>query len=200
MIRRAALATLALLALGCDPEVGPGTYFCGPELFCPPSLACDPVTYTCELPGTVEAFSCPDGSQDEEPDDATDTASDLGRLTCNYTSAPVARCIASATDVDYVAFSIEECFGSDPHLDIQLRFPVAAAPLEVDVLDADGAVVGSGQLCTPSENFTGMEWLCVLLPPTPGAYFVRVRATGEANCSGDCAFNQYLLYIGYPVA
>lgn len=200
MIRRALVAALAVLALACDPDIGAGTYFCGPELFCPPSLVCDPGTYTCELPSSVQPFACPEGTQDQEPDDSIEQASDLARLDCNYNVEPLARCIASAADVDYVTFSIDECYGSDPHLNLQIRFPVAVAPLELDVLDEDGAVIGSGETCTPSEDFTGMEWVCLLLPPTPGTYVLRVRATGEANCSGDCAFNQYLLYIGYPLA
>jgi len=198
---RCAVGLLALLAAsGCDPEIGTGTYFCGPELFCPPNLECNPNDFTCELPGSFEAFSCPSGSQSSEPNESTSEALEIGELACNLTGAPRTLCISDFDDVDYVSFEVGDCFGSDPHVEVEIRYPVAMAPLSFDIVDENDDVITTGEPCTPDQNFTGMDWMCAQLPPTPGRYFVRVRATGDADCDGECRFNQYLLYVRFPVA
>ena len=62
------------LGTGCEPEIGTGTYYCGPAEFCPPSLACDQLTYTCVAPVLADPFLCPEESETWEPDDDLQTA------------------------------------------------------------------------------------------------------------------------------
>jgi len=199
-MRGALLFAVVGLAVGCTPEIGAGTYFCGPELLCPPDLACDPNTYTCETPGSFDPFSCPSGSESFEPDDTISTARELGRLVCNFGSEYGPLCIDDFTDTDLISFEIGNCAGDDPHVEVEIRFPVAMAPLQVDVLDEDEAVVATGASCTPQSNFSGMEWVCAELPPVEGTYFIRVRARGDIDCDGECPHNLYQLFVRYPLA
>ncbi len=200
-MRAALYFSVVALAAGCTPEIGAGTYFCGPELFCPPELACDPLTFSCETPGSFEAFSCPDGSESNEPaDDAISTAPELGRLACNLNSEFGLACIDQLSDIDVLKFEIGDCAGQNPHVEVEIRYPVAMAPLEIEVLDADEVVVATGEPCTPASNFSGMDWLCAELPPVEGTYFIRVRARGDGDCDGNCSYNLYQLYVRYPLA
>lgn len=195
-------AALACAAAGCTPEIGAGTYFCGPELYCPPDLECNPNTFTCDTPGSFPAFACPENSEIDEPDDDTiSNAPELGRLDCNYTSEFGPFCVDDLGDVDLRKFEIGGCAtGSDPHVEVEVRFPVAMAPLAVEILDENENVVATGELCTPSTNISGMEWFCAEMGPIEGTYYIRVRAVGSVDCDGECPFNIYQLYVRYPLA
>lgn len=201
---RAAICFAAVvLAGGCTPEIGPGTYFCGPELFCPPDLECDPNSFSCEIPGSFAAFSCPEGSETNEPDDdVISTAPGLGRLACNYNGEFGPVCIDDLSDTDLLKFEVGDCAGQNPHVEVEIRYPVAMAPLEVEVLDENEVVVATGEPCTPTSNFSGMDWLCVEMPAVEGTYFIRVRARGDGagDCDGDCQYNLYKVFVRYPLA
>ena len=72
--------------------------------------------------------------------------------------------------------------------------------LGVELLDQSGSVVATGEVCTPSVDFSGKEAMCIDVPAAQGTYFVRVTSTGAANCSGECDYNQYTLDIRLPLS
>lgn len=195
-------AALAVVAAACSPEIGPGTYFCGPEEYCPPDLECDPDTFTCDLPSAVQPFSCPTGGQVREPDDSMDAAFSLGSIACGQSAIENGvGCIADGTDEDYLAITLDhDCSGDDPHLDVRVSFPVALVPLEVTILDDTGAEVAQGELCTTSPNYSGRDTLCLELRPEQGTYYVRVRPADHGDCGGDCRFNEYLIDVRHRLA
>ena len=193
-------ASVALVA-SCEPDIGSGSYFCGPEMFCAPHLACNPNTFSCESPGLFGAFECPAGSELSEPNDDTDNAEELGKLECGINPAVMKRCIApgGAGDEDVYRFEIENNCTGNPRLDVALQFPVGLVPLEISLIDENGAEVLPAEPCTPDVNVTGMDTVCIEgLPPT-GTYFLRVRAASDSDCDGDCRHNQYLLRVRYPL-
>lgn len=183
----------------CTPEIGPGTYFCGPERLCPPELSCDDTSYTCVAPTSVQPFACPMGFDDAEPDDDMANAQDLGELECGLPAIQNgASCVVDGDPADYYKFVYnQDCQGSNPHLQIRLRYPIALVPLQVELLDDSGSVLAAGEICTSPIDTSGRERLCIDIPPVTGTtYFVRVARPADApNCDGDCDYNQYLLDI-----
>ncbi len=204
MARGIAIALLALggLGVGCTPDIPSGTYYCGPERYCPPDQMCDEPSYTCVASPLAHSFSCPEGSERDEPDDDLASARDLGTASCSVVSllTGASRCIDDAGDADYYTFDDPVTCSEDHRIAITVHYPVALMPLAVDLLDADGAVVATSELCTPEPNFTGEDSSCVVEPPEPQRYYVRVAAAPDApDCGGDCAYNQYTLDINFLV-
>jgi hypothetical protein len=202
-MRWSAPLLLALAGAACSPDIGKGTYYCGPERFCPPDMECDDPSYTCESPRLAQPFACPTGSQALEPDDSSEQAPDEGSLACGDSLVGERiGCIAGEGDEDVLGFDIAgECVGDDPHLEVTVRFPIAFVPLAVDLLDESGATLVEGVLCTPSGDATGTDRLCIEQPLAPGRYYLRVRAAPDGpDCDGDCHHNQYTLIVGYPLA
>jgi hypothetical protein len=202
---RAGLLTLAAACAylgGCAPDIGAGTYYCGPERFCPPDLACDDPTFTCERPGSAASFACPDGSQGAEPDDTIGTGEELGELDCGLPILDQHVGCLDDDDVDHIGFVLDgTCVGEDPHLEVSLRFPVALMPLSVDLLDTGGDVIAEGVPCTPSGDATGTDRVCLDRRIEPGHYLLRVRMVDDApDCDGECRHNQYQLDVGYPLS
>ncbi|HUH02469.1 MAG TPA: hypothetical protein VML75_10760 [Kofleriaceae bacterium] len=199
---RAILFIVGALLVGCQPEIGPGTYYCGPERFCPPNLACDDSSFTCINAIAVAPFECPAMSQDAEPDDSQATAADLGALACGTVVTNSEGCVADADQADYYRFeNAVACTGTNPHLELKLRFPVATVALVLEILDEAGQVVATGEPCTPEPNFSGRDHLCLEMAPDQAIYYIRVRVADDApDCDGDCRHNQYLLDVVYPLA
>jgi hypothetical protein len=199
----ARLLVLLMLVAACTPEIGPDTYFCGPERFCPPDLVCDDNSFSCVADFQAESFSCPEGSEMFEPDDSRADGAEVGNVVCgDVVVTGLEGCIVG-DDADYVMLENDlDCNGTDPHFEIKVRFPVATAALIVEVLDADGEVLTTAEDCTPAQNFSGREHRCAAVSPETGAtYFVRIRIDPEAgDCDGDCRHNQYLLDISYPLS
>jgi hypothetical protein len=206
LIRAGAAAAVALCAAACTPEIGRGTYFCGPERFCPPSLECDDSTFTCESPSLVQPFACPTDPIDSrrfEPDDTPAQAHDLGRLACGVgaiESSP--GCLVDINDVDHMRFEHSaQCTGSNPHIEIVLRYPVALVPVVVELLDEDEQVVATGEICTLQNDLSGMERLCIRDDLPFGIYYVRIRSDRDGpDCGGSCHFNQYILDVRYRLS
>lgn len=196
-------AFVACGAVACEPEISGNTYYCGPERLCPPDLVCNDSEHVCNLEALYEPFACPAGSEQFEADDTLENARDLGNTTC---AQPLLSqwhgCIDNAADVDLYAFTHETtCSGDDPHMELTLRFPIAFAPLRLEILDASGEVVATAEDCTSSADLTGTYARCVRLEPSQAAYFVRVSAPpGVPSCDGACAFNEYVLDILFPVS
>lgn len=196
-------AILVMMSVGaCQPDIGPGTYYCGPERLCPPDLRCDDTSFSCVNEISVDPFVCPEASQDSEPDDGEATAIALGDLVCGAVLTNSEGCISGSDAADYYRFdNPTTCNGSNPHLELKLRFPVATVPLTVEVLDDAGQVVATGEPCTPEPNFSGRDHMCLELVPSQAAYYIRVRVADDApDCDGDCRHNQYLLDVVFPLA
>lgn len=197
------LLLAGLVSSACSPEIGKGTYFCGPERFCPPDMECDDPSITCESPTLAARFSCPTGSNALEPDDSDTQASEEGPITCGATLVGErVGCMEGEGDEDYLVFDVTgECVGDSPHLEVTLRFPTAFVPLAIDLIDDQGGAVAAGEPCTPSGDRTGNDRLCIEQPLAPGRYFLRVRAAPEApDCDGDCHYNRYTIIVSYPLA
>ena len=194
---------LALIAgaLSCTPDIGTGTYFCGPEQFCPPKLQCDGSSHTCVSPVLVEPFACPEGSDSAEPDDDLGSAHDLGMLTLNEPAVltSYSGCIPGPEDADLVELECSAvCADGDGVLKVTLRYPIAFLPLQVELLDQSGNPVVGGELCTPAVDYTGMDYSCISHAPTVGTFYLRTSAVaGAPDCGGECAFNRYSLDIKF---
>lgn len=200
---RLALAA-ALIAAACTPDIGRGTYYCGPERLCPPDLACDENRFTCEVPSDVSPFECPEGSEAGEPDDTAAEAGDLGALACGSPDPlyDAAGCIAGPGDVDLYRFDYDPaCPGADPHIEVAVRFPIALVPLSVELLDAGEAVVESATLCTPPGDRTGTDRVCLEARLEAGTYFLRIRAAdGAPDCDGECHHASYRANMTLPLS
>lgn len=199
---RFTLTALLIVLAGCEPEIGNGTYFCGPERLCPPDQECDDNTFTCVGPNQAVRFECSDEGNRLEPDDIPSMAFGVGALTCGVSPLDLSLgCVDSVDDEDYVTFDFDlDCPGNNPRLEIELTYPIALVPLKLELLDDAERVMATGELCTREPNFSGMDSLCIeMLPPT-GTYFVRVTADRDGpDCGGDCHFNQYTLSIDFPL-
>ncbi|HTM21976.1 MAG TPA: hypothetical protein VL172_15750 [Kofleriaceae bacterium] len=193
---------LLLTLAACSPDIGSGTYFCGPERLCPPNLGCDDSTYTCMRPAAVEPFACPEDAEAAEPDGSTDQADQRGDLVCGGAVSQPDGCIADGDQIDVLAFTVPTtCLGADPHLAVTLRFPIALVPLRVQLLDAGGQPLAAGQECTPDDDFTGKLYQCIETPLDPGDYFLQVDIDPDGgDCGGDCRHNSYSLDVLFPLS
>lgn len=207
LVRYSATFCLFVAALlvgpACTPDIGPGTYWCGPERHCPPDQACNDNTFTCEEERTAERFSCPVDSETYEPDGDIATARDMGPVVCGNTLiGGVVGCIAAAGNVDLYRFELDtSCGGADPHLEAKVNFPIGLVGLQVELLDSAGTVVTSGELCTESLNLSGKERVCLDASLTQGVYYLRIQVAADApDCNGDCHNNQYVLDVRYPLS
>ncbi len=191
-MRAAALALLALAA--CEPDIGSGVYFCGPERGCPTDLQCDDATNICVFPDEVGPFTCGDGANEFEPDDDLSTAGDLGTAGCGAISVNERMCIDELDDVDHFAFvTPASCNGV---VDVEIRFPVAFVPLTADLVDDGGDVLATATVC--DELDAGGDFkLCLSADVDPDQRVVlRVQAeAGGPDCDGTCGFNRYQLSI-----
>lgn len=199
----AVLAAGPVGGAGCSPDIGQGSYFCGPERLCPPDQECDDPTFTCEGPARARAFTCPDGAQVAEPDDTGDQAQDAGAARCG---APIINniigCLGDDDQVDEYAFDYEaDCAGSDPHVELEMHYPYALMPLAVELVDDSGQVVATGEVCTPSGDLSGTEKICIESSIPTGHYLIRVRAAdGALDCDGTCHHNQYTLDVNLALS
>jgi len=197
VVRRAGLAAVALAAAACDPEITSGVYLCGEERGCPPGLVCDGVTTECVYSGEAASFQCAEGSNDGEPDETLDAAWDLGTGGCGvFPPIELPGCVDNAGDVDHLAVVASvDCEGARV-FEVKLRHPIAFAPLSLEILDGDGAVVATGEICETVDD-AGLVHVCAEVDAAPGdPLVVRVRlADGAPDCDGTCAYNRYLLSI-----
>lgn len=201
---------LALSAMGCKPDITGDTYYCGPEALCPPNLSCqlgslDSFAYNCVIPISAEPFLCPEVTLDREPDAAEEDAYSLGTMQCgDQITSTNWGCIDTGTDVDHFSvITASECMGSNPRFKASLRFPVGTAPLLLELLDNDGTLLATSELCTPEADTTGTDVQCVEKAGlAPGEYRLRVRIDDAANadCGGECRFNHYQLFVSSPVS
>ncbi len=195
------LGTAALM--GCTPEVVNEAYFCGPERLCPPEQACDESSATCTRPEYAQPFACPLDSEMFEPDNVLSQARNIGGLACGIPPLDFELgCLDGVNDVDLLSLQVDaDCVGNDPHLEIQITYPIALVPATLELLDEQERVIETGSLCTPEPNFTGTNKLCISTWPPSGRYFLRVRSDRDSalDCDGDCHFNHYTLSIDFPL-
>lgn len=182
-----------LLLVACEPDINPGTYYCGPEEDCPPDLACDGPSDTCVLPSTAMPFVCPADSNLDEPDDTPATARDLGITGCGAQAFSETGCLDDASDVDHVTFTTAAGCTS---IDLRLRAPVAWALPTIELLDDTGAVVATGTV-TDELDETGLVHLELMATVTAQTtYTARTRlADGTPDCGGACAYTWYQLSV-----
>lgn len=186
---------LLLLALGaCEADIGSGVYFCGPERACPPGLGCDDATAVCVFPDEVRPFTCGDGANEYEPDDDLAAAGDLGVAGCGAVSVNERMCIDELDDVDH--FAIVTPPSCDGVLDVEVRYPVAFAPLALELVDDGGDVIATAEVCDELDD-GGEARLCATASVSPDQrVVVRVdAAAGGPDCDGSCGYNRYQLSI-----
>jgi hypothetical protein len=198
---RALLIALVAAAAACSPEIGAGTYYCGPERLCPPHLSCDEPTFTCESDIIAEPFACAEGSEAYEPDNDVASARELGNASCGTAVLGDYRgCLAAGDVADLYRFEVPSiCSGEDPHLTFKLSYTIAFTPMVLELIDDQGNVVATAEPC--EANSTGTDSVCLELDPQVGTVLVRVRLDDTApDCDGQCRYNHYWLDIQYPLA
>lgn len=189
MRRLALLATLA----ACDPEITSGVYYCGPERACPPDLRCDEPTALCVYPAEAEAFVCGPGTNDNEPDDDLASAFALGTAGCGSLSLVQPGALDEDEDVDHLA--VVTPVGCAGEFEVLVRYPIALAAVTVEILDATGAVLATGEICDDLD-VSGRVHLCAQVDVTPSTtYVLRIGLGGEGDCDGACAYNRYMLSV-----
>jgi hypothetical protein len=199
--RLAVVALLSILtAAACSPEISSGGYLCGPERYCPPEQACDEPTYTCVNAVVAEPFACPEDTEGFEPDDDLAGARDLGTMQCGQPlfGGGFNGCIAAPGKVDLFRLTGRACSGSEgARLGISLLFPIAFVPLQVELLDADGAVLATGVSCEVGAGYGGLDGVCLEAPVEDDVvYHVRVSVDPDGpDCDGGCAETLYILDI-----
>jgi hypothetical protein len=196
-----AVASLA----ACKPVITGDTYYCGPEALCPPNLSCqlgdlESFAFNCVIPRAADPFLCPQVTLDREPDQVQEDGYSLGVLGCGeQLTSTNWGCIIDGVDVDHFALVTEDvCAGSNPRFKASLRFPVGAAPLLLELLNDNGEVVATSELCTPDLDTTGTDLQCIEEAGLPvGAYHLRIKIDDDANadCGGECRFNRYQLFV-----
>jgi hypothetical protein len=182
---------LVLLLAGCEPEIGRGTYHCGPERLCPPDLVCDGVTAICTVEHEALAFECAEGSTDSEPDDDPDAPYDIGVVGCGEPRA-MAGCLDDGADLDHLGLVVP---AGCSELGAEVRYPVAFAPVVLEVIDDAGTVIASSEVCEELDE-AGRAVACVTAAVSGDAgYVVRVTRGEGGDCDGACAYNRYDLSI-----
>ena len=212
-----ALVAACIALIGCDPVISGETYFCGPNALCPPDLQCqhgasfptDPAStigalpYNCVVPEVAQEFSCNEVTADQEPDDELASASDLGDLGCGREISFQGWGCLEESDVDHFRFTkTAVCTGGDPRVLSTVRFPIGAAPLRLELLNAVGALVAVGETCGVQDN-SGTERVCLVLREAPPEdYTLRVvrDESRSDDCNGKCRFNRYQLVIASPTS
>jgi hypothetical protein len=193
MRRALVLGALGALALaGCEPDITAGSYYCGEEMACPETLRCDGLTAECVYPDDAEPFVCPPGSNELEPDDALDAPGSLGTRGCGLAVTELG-CVDTSADVDHLAFTTPAgCTGT---LELRVRYSLAFAGLELDLLDPDGTVIAAGDDC--GLDTAAQLTTCLSTTATPDTdYVIRIRIPdGTPDCDGLCSFNRYQLSI-----
>jgi hypothetical protein len=192
---RSALLLCTLAA--CSPDIVPGSYLCGPERLCPDDQVCDGVTNICVLPNQAMPFACPPQStmSEIEPNDSGTSAQQISNLACVSRSAELVGCAKDLDGEDWFQFDTpSDCTAVG--VTARLTFPLAFEVLALDLRDANGAIIATGEQCPQSEPDDGDEQRCVEKTLTPGGHYaVRVSRTGESTCDGACAHNRYTLTL-----
>jgi len=191
---------VAVACAACSPDVGPGTYYCGPQRLCPDSLVCDEISYTCETEAAARKFACPDGAEGFEPDSAMNVARDLGAMACKTSLLGNWRgCVTGPGDVDYMKFENTTTCGGV--LRGVLAYPRALISVKLEAVDEAGNVIGTGENCTKINDYSGTEQLCLNIPAPQGTTYVRVVVDDEAaDCNGECHHNQYVLSLSHELS
>lgn len=198
---RVMVLIFAAAGAACSPEIGAGTYYCGPERLCPPHLVCDEPTYTCESEIIAQPFACPEGTEAHEPDNDLASARELASARCGMPVLEDQRgCLAAGDAADLYQFEVPTvCSGQDPHLTFRLSYTIAFTPLLLELVDDQGNVVATAEPCEP--NATGTDAVCLEIDPQVGTVRVRVTLDDAApDCEGECRYNHYWLDILYPLA
>lgn len=185
---------LCFVLAACTPEVVSGSYRCGPDATCPKDFVCDGIEDTCVLPSMAAPFSC-DPDTNLEPDDTSDQGFLLEDFGC-ASSFMNAECMLDGDSADWVTFVAPEECTSAVKVEVRLSFSVAWEVLGLELWDLDANMqVGTDEECMQGAD-TGQLRRCLDVDLVPGTtYGIKVHATGEGTCNGDCAYNRYMLSV-----
>lgn len=189
-------SALALVVLAsCAPEVPGGVYYCGPERACPPDLVCDDATAVCVYEAEADPFACGEDANLPEPDDTLALATSYGPRGCGFAPVVSEGCLDHAADIDHIAFTTSLDCDVRP-FEAKVRYPIAFAPVVLEILDEAGEVIAAGQECVDLDE-TGQTHHCVELDlPEDTAHYLRMqRVDGSPDCDGTCRYNRYQLSI-----
>jgi hypothetical protein len=188
---RGALVALAGAAVGCEPEILSGVYYCGPELSCPPGQVCSAGDGTCVQPGFARPFECPDGTNASEPDDDLASAPTLAPGLCPTGNMVRTGCLPATFDVDWLAISSPlSCAGRT--LAIDVRYPAAFAPVVLERAQSDGTVVETAPICDITGGIGQNDATCLRTPvPADGQTVVRLTFDEGLDCNNACDFTHY---------
>jgi len=182
-----------LLLAACSPDIASGVYLCGAEQTCPNGMLCDAETTTCVNSDTATTFSCVAAK-------GTQAAPlQLGQVTCGVNTIEDQSCLVENGDIWY-AFTVQTGCNVSVDALFKVESSYAFAPLTLELRDATGAtVLGSATAGCPNvktPDKTGQYAYCLSQTLTMGmSYTLHVLPTGEANCGGECNYNNYRLDI-----
>lgn len=187
------VAALGAVLGACQPDIGSGAYYCGPERACPPDLVCDDDSATCVFESQTAPFACDPERNVTEPDDSVAAPFDAGNAGCGPAISQLG-CTDELGDADHLRITTPPA--CQDQLTVELAYSIAFVPLTVDILDADGNVLAAGEVCDDLDLQAQVTVCATLEVDGPAPYLVRVQpADGAPDCDGTCGFNRYLLTI-----
>ncbi len=192
---RGSIWILVVSAAACSPEVSSGAYLCGPNEACPDTQACDGPTNSCVVPTTASAFSCPGGTEKNEPDNTQTTGTVISNLECVSSQYSDAGCLALGDAVDWLRFTAPAgCTALE--VEIRISYKVAFEPLQIVLHDATGAQLATDTACKNTDPGQGEDVRCLTQTITSGeSYGIEIKAAGGDDCDGACQFNRYTIAV-----
>ena len=186
---------------GCTPDIVSGAYVCGPDAACPEGQACNGtedqpaglIAETCVLESLAREFVCTP-SMNFEPDDSA-AQGHLVQLDCVSVQLTIQNCMAAEDPSDWLTF-VAPSVCTAVAVEGRLTFPISYERLALELWDVDANMkIADDEECLQGAD-ERLERRCLDVTLTPGAkYGVKVKPTGEGNCSGDCAYNRYTLNV-----
>ena len=181
-------------ALGCTPDIGSGSYLCGPENECPEGQSCDGVDGTCVFTNTQRPFAC-EPTREHEPDNTPDQAITIAGLACVSTPHIDDGCLAAADGQDWIRFRVPaSCLAVQ--VEARVTFPVAWEPVTFELWDLTSTTLIASDAMCKSAAASGEDAGCITSPVTvDGTYGIKVRPAGGGDCGGACNYNRYQLTV-----
>jgi len=186
------IAGLLIALAACSPDIGVGTYLCGPEQLCPEGQACNGPDNTCVAEAQALPFEC--GTADPAGDDVPTAGVMVANLTCVSTLRESKGCLLQNDIGDWYQFDVpDNCVAVQ--IEARLTFPIAYEPVTMQVATEDGPGVAADSPCPSSiQPDDGEAVRCFAMTVTNGSHHaIGLVHGGTETCGGACANNRYTL-------
>lgn len=187
-------ASVFLFVAACTPDIGSGSYFCGPDSACPEGQACNGPDNRCVVAGAAEPFACMP-EENTEPDDNAANAYEFMNVGCGGVPVPFDNCMLEGDREDWIKVAVPAgC--TNGTLSARIDYPIAFERLAVEIWDIATNMQYAEDLECSGTGDPAEERRCVRVPVKAATtYGVRVRPAGDGNCDGNCSYNRYTVRV-----